>query len=787
MKQIIYTLSLIITSIIGVSCVEEIVIQQEEKVAMTFKSSFNKDTKVALIDEKELWWTPGDMIAVNGDMFKASVEDTSFTADFIGETSPSTDYYAVYPYLKWDETHYNYTLNNQQTASRDNLPYVLSAAHCTEGNQRLQFHHLLGYIKFTITEESLPIKDVVIKTNNRQEGISGKSLIDYSGAAPKLILTDPYDEVRLTSSKVLEAGDYYIALYPGTYSEGLSFIFMTLDGRVTVKTIYDEIQLQAGFIQNIGVLDNLEDNIEKERNALIALYRSTGGDNWNNKTNWCSDKPVSEWYGISTDSYGLVKSISLISNNLDGTLPEEIGDFKHLDYLQMFGNNLSGTVPASIANLKLLSYFNLANNNFEGEVLKYLTGLSKLGFIYLTNNNFSGSIPDKLADLKNLYYFDIINNRFSGELSERIIELQIKGEFDDRFRFWIEPQQNGFRFTTGANKPMTKLTESLYIHPEGLALEYRRDKLEALPWNEIEQVTKKVYDLFADQFDYIVFMYNVENEHEIGSVLSPQIAAGLFHDISNSIEGIGKETYSYSKEYGSEGRLKGIIQLSTYRQIKGAFKHEIAHNFGAFDFGQETMNKYGEGSRSHGNHWGISSIDGQLGGFDLSTLERCVDGVPNKYRASSSQMKVNGNLMFTGENESSYYYSPLELYLMGFIPPEDVPDIHYFTGVSGSANERIHLNGIFYAEQEHVITIDDIIKRFGKRKPDFESSQKDYRCLVIVVTDNPVDDRRWALMEDDLYRMQAQGPSGYRNVKNFYEATGGRGTMTFDGLESLIK
>ena len=42
-----------------------------------------------------------------------------------------------------------------------------------------------------------------------------------------------------------------------------------------------------------------QSRIDLEREALIALYKATNGDNWTNNTNWCSDKPVSEWYGIT--------------------------------------------------------------------------------------------------------------------------------------------------------------------------------------------------------------------------------------------------------------------------------------------------------------------------------------------------------------------------------------------------------------------------------------------------------------------------------------------------------
>lgn len=39
---------------------------------------------------------------------------------------------------------------------------------------------------------------------------------------------------------------------------------------------------------------------EWERQALVQLYRSTNGDRWSTRTNWCSnDQPVSKWYKVS--------------------------------------------------------------------------------------------------------------------------------------------------------------------------------------------------------------------------------------------------------------------------------------------------------------------------------------------------------------------------------------------------------------------------------------------------------------------------------------------------------
>ena len=57
------------------------------------------------------------------------------------------------------------------------------------------------------------------------------------------------------------------------------------------------------------------------RDMLIKFYYDTGGDNWTHNDNWCSDKPLDEWYGVEifTDEAGRRKcKLELPANNLVG-------------------------------------------------------------------------------------------------------------------------------------------------------------------------------------------------------------------------------------------------------------------------------------------------------------------------------------------------------------------------------------------------------------------------------------------------------------------------------------
>ena len=37
---------------------------------------------------------------------------------------------------------------------------------------------------------------------------------------------------------------------------------------------------------------------ETDREVLVALYNATDGPNWTNNTNWLSEEPIWEWYGV---------------------------------------------------------------------------------------------------------------------------------------------------------------------------------------------------------------------------------------------------------------------------------------------------------------------------------------------------------------------------------------------------------------------------------------------------------------------------------------------------------
>ena len=95
--------------------------------------------------------------------------------------------------------------------------------------------------------------------------------------------------------------------------------------------------------------------VDREREALEALYLATGGPNWRNNDNWLSDAPFGEWYGVETE-LGSVTRLDRSDNELSrpnlqelalskneemgGPLPSELTSLRHLEALVAGGTEL---------------------------------------------------------------------------------------------------------------------------------------------------------------------------------------------------------------------------------------------------------------------------------------------------------------------------------------------------------------------------------------------------------------------------------------------------------------
>ena len=276
---------------------------------------------------------------------------------------------------------------------------------------------------------------------------------------------------------------------------------------------------------------------------------------------------------------------------------------------------------------------------------------------------------------------------------------------------------------------------------------------------------KDVYKKFPDKYDFIFF---VLNEPSIPSSLSYY---GKLIGVSNTVEGTGQGIYDYSSDYGSSGKLKAVMQLTGLEYLRyGPALHELMHNWGNFGIETAGVNSTGTGLTSFNYipHWGFTggSTKGQLGGFKQSSL---TDHGNDSYSVDAFGSFANGG--------NGIPYNELELYLMGMIPISSVSNFDVFKditsfNINGSRYEFTAATRTTYTPQ----SLEDIL---GERVPSTGNSQKDFKLLVVVITDAPLSDDEWNKVDataEWFSKKEDDGSSSY----NFWEATNGVGSITIE-------
>lgn len=274
------------------------------------------------------------------------------------------------------------------------------------------------------------------------------------------------------------------------------------------------------------------------------------------------------------------------------------------------------------------------------------------------------------------------------------------------------------------------------------------------PTADILSVGQRFYDFMPDDFDTLLMM---PGAHVPGGNRGGHLSGG------NSIEGIGTDIHDLSSKWGSAGRLKSVPVLNW--SSSGPVLHEIMHNWAvkmSTDLGFQQCAPA---------HWGmVGSGNGILGGFNPQTLVDNGDGTWSFPNGEGS----NG-----GSPADTRSFSTMELYLAGFIPPEEVPPIKMPVNVDcKSIAQDLAAQTISFAADDVITrTIDDVIAEHGPRIPAAADSQKDFNMAWLVPINRRPTQTEAGFMQyraEYIARRQA-GDMPFRLT--FWEAAGGRATL----------
>ncbi|MYE70082.1 MAG: hypothetical protein F4237_08550, partial [Gemmatimonadetes bacterium] len=134
------------------------------------------------------------------------------------------------------------------------------------------------------------------------------------------------DSIQMTAEALDGLGNPIADVAFEWSSSDTTIATVTREGWVDARSAGSvEITVRVGDLSAFRFLVIYRDqDASDERAALEAFYHATNGPNWNNQTNWLSDKPLGQWYGVETDDGGNVVGLNFNKNGLRGRLPAEL-------------------------------------------------------------------------------------------------------------------------------------------------------------------------------------------------------------------------------------------------------------------------------------------------------------------------------------------------------------------------------------------------------------------------------------------------------------------------------
>uniref|UniRef100_A0ACD5Y6K3 Uncharacterized protein n=1 Tax=Avena sativa TaxID=4498 RepID=A0ACD5Y6K3_AVESA len=117
-----------------------------------------------------------------------------------------------------------------------------------------------------------------------------------------------------------------------------------------------------------------------------------------------------------------LQKLFLFENRLTGEFPEDIWSIRWLESVLIFRNGFTGMLPPVLAELKLLQNLTLFSNFFTGVIPAGLGANSRLLQIDFTNNSFTGGIPPYICSGNRLSVLDLGSNLLNGSIPSGVAD-----------------------------------------------------------------------------------------------------------------------------------------------------------------------------------------------------------------------------------------------------------------------------------------------------------------------------------------------------------------------------
>lgn len=260
----------------------------------------------------------------------------------------------------------------------------------------------------------------------------------------------------------------------------------------------------------------------------------------------------------------------------------------------------------------------------------------------------------------------------------------------------------------------------------------------------LESMSSAFYRHFGDDYQYL----NVMLVRDLGFFFA------FYQPLANDVTGIGYDNVAGMDTFdGTSNSLEGLIFMNAYSMwyddpVSGryVFDQEFMHRWGAFvdvshpDLAADALR--GRDS-AHWSYW-------------LHTPNSPMEG---------NTWEDLGNGVWSVDYDAASTYSDLDLYLMGFLGPDDVGDStflvvndeeqdsvgrnpsstpEYLVEATSGTGQPVHVSA-----SPLTVTVDDVIAAEGPRVPSVEESPRTFRMayVVLVLSDDVLDEATLAAID----------------------------------------
>jgi len=281
------------------------------------------------------------------------------------------------------------------------------------------------------------------------------------------------------------------------------------------------------------------------------------------------------------------------------------------------------------------------------------------------------------------------------------------------------------------------------------------------------ELAKKFYQTHNDEFQFLIMFTNFNHLLAPDAACNEQ-ANAFYQFVSNSIRGIGQDTFDDSATFGSSGSLAGVLNMGSLvnrpldptQRLPGSndsvlslFGQEVGHSWGAFVRFDSDL---GPGVNASSNLLGRQNAHWSFFFHTASATSSAINPEASSLEGNFWQVNQPAPGQFQTATITDGF-SPLDLYLIGLLPANQVGQFWFIrnpNNVNPPANSSTGPRaGTQTTGTQTFVTLQNIIDVEGRRDPDFADSPKIFRQAFILLTQQGVNVTQAQLDQIETYRV----------------------------------